>query len=98
MYALVNADSCKKSFLQDGFFMGELLDGRKGLVPSNFLEKLYGDDLFEFHRMVVFPEDDTDNEFLTVVPNHISYDHEDSASDHGGVPDMCKQFIFFWRL
>ena len=38
---------------QDGFFTGELLDGRKGLVPSNFLEKLDGDDLLEFHRTAV---------------------------------------------
>jgi hypothetical protein len=25
---------------EDGFFLGELLDGRRGLVPSNFIEKV----------------------------------------------------------
>ncbi len=25
---------------EDGFFMGELLNGRRGLVPSNFVEKV----------------------------------------------------------
>ena len=28
--------------LQDGFFDGELIDGRRGLVPSNFIEKVAG--------------------------------------------------------
>lgn len=27
---------------QDGFFEGELIDGRRGLVPSNFIEKVAG--------------------------------------------------------
>jgi hypothetical protein len=40
-------------FLQDGFLDGELLDGRKGLVPSNYVERLVGDDLLEFHQQVV---------------------------------------------
>ncbi|GAB6033735.1 hypothetical protein CHUAL_013847 [Chamberlinius hualienensis] len=32
----------------DGFFEGQLLDGQRGLVPSNFVEKLTGDDLLHF--------------------------------------------------
>ena len=27
---------------QDGFFMGELMDGQRGLVPSNFVEQVPG--------------------------------------------------------
>lgn len=38
---------------EDGFFEGELLDGRKGLVPSNFVQRLQGEDLVEFHRAAV---------------------------------------------
>ncbi|XP_055862026.1 peripheral-type benzodiazepine receptor-associated protein 1-like isoform X4 [Biomphalaria glabrata] len=34
---------------EDGFFDGELIDGRQGLVPSNFIEKVEDDDLSEFH-------------------------------------------------
>ena len=30
---------------QDGFFDGELIDGRRGLVPSNFIEKVAGKNL-----------------------------------------------------
>ena len=36
---------------------GELLDGRKGLVPTNFIEKLSGEDLLEFHRCAVLAND-----------------------------------------
>ncbi|XP_029140222.1 peripheral-type benzodiazepine receptor-associated protein 1 [Protobothrops mucrosquamatus] len=33
---------------EDGFFEGELMDGRRGLVPSNFVERLADDDLVTF--------------------------------------------------
>ncbi len=39
---------------EDGFYYGELLDGRRGLIPSNFVEKLTGEDLFEFQASVLY--------------------------------------------
>ncbi|NWW31572.1 RIMB1 protein, partial [Panurus biarmicus] len=33
---------------EDGFFEGELMDGRRGLVPSNFVERVADDDLLTF--------------------------------------------------
>ncbi|XP_078235522.1 peripheral-type benzodiazepine receptor-associated protein 1 isoform X2 [Pogona vitticeps] len=33
---------------EDGFFEGELMDGRRGLVPSNFVERVSDDDLVAF--------------------------------------------------
>ncbi|KAI1303758.1 Peripheral-type benzodiazepine receptor-associated protein 1 [Halotydeus destructor] len=39
---------------EDGFFYGETLDGRRGVVPSNFVEKLTGEDLFEFQATVLY--------------------------------------------
>ncbi|XP_071882335.1 peripheral-type benzodiazepine receptor-associated protein 1 isoform X9 [Anas platyrhynchos] len=33
---------------EDGFFEGELMDGRRGLVPSNFVERISDDDLMTF--------------------------------------------------
>ncbi|XP_014815227.1 PREDICTED: peripheral-type benzodiazepine receptor-associated protein 1 isoform X10 [Calidris pugnax] len=33
---------------EDGFFEGELMDGRRGLVPSNFVERVSDDDLVMF--------------------------------------------------
>ena len=38
----------------DGFYFGELLDGRRGLVPSNFVQQLTGEDLFEFQASVLY--------------------------------------------
>lgn len=38
---------------EDGFLEGELLDGRKGLVPSNFVERITGDDLVEIQHSVL---------------------------------------------
>ncbi|KAM9320283.1 peripheral-type benzodiazepine receptor-associated protein 1 [Gastrophryne carolinensis] len=32
----------------DGFYEGELMDGRRGLVPSNFVERVSDDDLIAF--------------------------------------------------
>ncbi|KAK6184454.1 hypothetical protein SNE40_006922 [Patella caerulea] len=34
---------------EDGFYEGELVDGRKGLVPSNFIEQVDSDHLADFH-------------------------------------------------
>ncbi|XP_026476329.1 flocculation protein FLO11-like, partial [Ctenocephalides felis] len=36
-----------------GYLDGELLDGRRGLVPAHFVQRLIGDDLLEFHQAVV---------------------------------------------
>ncbi|KAJ8312521.1 hypothetical protein KUTeg_009894 [Tegillarca granosa] len=36
----------------DGFFEAELIDGRRGLVPSNFVDKVADEDLAEFHAAV----------------------------------------------
>lgn len=66
---------------QDGFYEGELLDGRKGLVPSNFIQRLQGEDLVEFHRAAVLGlqicGDDSSTtslprDLLGVSPNHPS--------------------------
>ncbi len=86
-----------KFLWQDGFFVGELLDGRKGLVPSNFLERLSGDDLLEFHRTVVVCEDEENDEALTVLPNNISQEETQSLSDHG-IPELCKETKYFLFL
>ncbi|XP_066551248.1 peripheral-type benzodiazepine receptor-associated protein 1 isoform X1 [Amia ocellicauda] len=34
---------------EDGFYEGELMDGRRGLVPSNFVERVSDDDVLSFH-------------------------------------------------
>ena len=66
----------------------ELLDGRKGLVPSNFIEKLSGDDLLEFHSMAVLAVDPTQEEFSTVVPVNLPIDYP--ISPGRPAPPICK--------
>ncbi|XP_075983360.1 RIMS binding protein isoform X4 [Anticarsia gemmatalis] len=45
----------------------ELLDGRRGLVPANFVQRLVGDDLLEFHQAVVATLRDADESATTAV-------------------------------
>ncbi|XP_015793063.1 RIMS-binding protein 2-like isoform X3 [Tetranychus urticae] len=52
----------------DGFYFGELLDGRRGLVPSNFVEKLTGEDLFEFQTSILYEGRDGDESTCSYPP------------------------------
>ncbi|XP_037091417.1 peripheral-type benzodiazepine receptor-associated protein 1-like [Pollicipes pollicipes] len=65
---------------EDGFLDGETLDGRRGLVPSNFVQKLVGDDLLEFHRQVVAGLLDCDQTSIsTSVPHDLDFNSADEA-------------------
>ncbi|XP_028049736.1 uncharacterized protein LOC105829483 isoform X5 [Monomorium pharaonis] len=52
---------------EDGFLDAETLDGRRGLVPANFVQKLVGDDLLEFHQAVLGLRD-VDDSVSTNIP------------------------------
>ena len=65
--------------IQDGFFDGELLDGRRGLVPSNFVEKLIGEDLIEFHQSIVMGLRDGDESMSTSVPQDLDFICQDDS-------------------
>lgn len=54
----------------DGFLDAETLDGRRGLVPANFVQKLVGDDLLEFHQAVLRLRD-VDDSASTNIPQVI---------------------------
>lgn len=58
---------------------GELLDGRRGLVPSNYVERLTGEDLIEFHQQVVLGLKDVDDCLSTSLPD-VEY-HVDVGGD-----------------
>ena len=53
---------------QDGFFDGEILDGRKGLVPSNFIERLEGEHLLDFYKSVFLGIGDGDDSGCSTPP------------------------------
>lgn len=61
------------SLIQDGFFDGELLDGRRGLVPSNYVQQLYGRDLEDFYQSMVVRLRECDDSATTTVPQNIEY-------------------------
>ena len=65
---------------EDGFYDGEILDGRRGLVPSNFVEKLEGDDLVDFHQQVVLGVGDCDDSVCTSVPQDLDFLSSDEVS------------------
>ncbi|XP_034462032.1 peripheral-type benzodiazepine receptor-associated protein 1 isoform X5 [Hippoglossus hippoglossus] len=57
----------------DGFYEGELMDGRRGLVPSNFVERVSDDDVMSSHH----PEtgDMTHNSLLDSSLHSASHQH-----------------------
>ncbi|CAA9995769.1 unnamed protein product, partial [Nesidiocoris tenuis] len=75
MLPQVGQSSLPLSLTQDGFYDAELLDGRRGLVPSNFVQKLVGDDLLDFHQSVVQGLRDCDDSASTNIPQDLDYHH-----------------------
>ncbi|XP_035480811.2 RIMS-binding protein 2 isoform X3 [Scophthalmus maximus] len=57
----------------DGFYEGELMDGRRGLVPSNFVERVSDDDVMSTHH----PEtgDVSHNSLLDSILHSASHQH-----------------------
>ena len=72
---------------------GELLDGRKGLVPSNLIERLAGEDLLEFHQSCVVGIQEEDI-WSTMVPSNLPMDYgpgETSSPQEEPMPYQCKK-------
>ena len=76
---------------EDGFFDGEMLDGRRGLVPSNFVEKLEGEELFDFHQQVVLGLGDCDDSVCTSIPQDLDFMSSDEALE----ADRPLRQVFF---
>ncbi|WAR02133.1 RIMB1-like protein, partial [Mya arenaria] len=68
---------------EDGFFDGELLDGRRGLVPSNFIEKVAEEDMGDFHAAMANAghEDDSTAANSVAVPDLDSSDDLEKPDD-----------------
>ncbi|XP_028276483.1 peripheral-type benzodiazepine receptor-associated protein 1 isoform X2 [Parambassis ranga] len=57
----------------DGFYEGELMDGRRGLVPSNFVERVSDDDMMGAHHPE--PGDMSHNSLLDSTLHSASHQH-----------------------
>ena len=77
---------------EDGFYDGEILDGRRGLVPSNFVEKLEGDDLVDFHQQVVLGVGDCDDSVCTSIPQDLDFLSSDEVR-HPHLYDDYKGYL-----
>ena len=73
---------------QDGFFDGEILDGRKGLVPSNFVERLEGEHLVDFYKSVFLGIGDGDDSVCTSIAQDLDF----ISSDEGAEESQAKYF------
>ena len=69
-------------------FLGETLDGRRGQIPSNYVERLCGEDLLEFHREVVMGlglETSDSNDLLELDPWSTSVPSNLPLDPYGGM-------------
>ncbi|XP_065214822.1 RIMS-binding protein 2-like isoform X3 [Planococcus citri] len=64
----------------DGYVDAELMDGRRGLVPIMFIQKLSGDELLEFNQRVLMGMKEGDDSASTTIPQDIETVHID---EHG---------------
>lgn len=60
-------------------------------MPSNFIEKLRGEDLLEFHQCAVFATNDVeDEEFETVVPVNLPIDLPVISTPEREIAPICE--------
>ncbi|XP_033748988.1 peripheral-type benzodiazepine receptor-associated protein 1-like isoform X11 [Pecten maximus] len=67
---------------EDAFYDGELIDGRRGLVPSNFVEKVKDEDLAEFHAaMAGFAHHEEDSNAPSSIQQDLDFDSSEETDD-----------------
>ncbi|XP_062590789.1 peripheral-type benzodiazepine receptor-associated protein 1-like isoform X4 [Saccostrea cucullata] len=73
---------------EDGFYDGELLNGKRGLVPSNFIEKVSDEDLAEFHAAM---SDANHHDDDSIIGNSIQQDLDYDSSEDVGAKDLRRK-------
>ncbi|XP_013413977.1 LOW QUALITY PROTEIN: peripheral-type benzodiazepine receptor-associated protein 1-like [Lingula anatina] len=64
---------------EDGFYDGELMDGRRGLVPSNFVEKVTDDELEALHTALMAGTSDQDSSFDNSLQQELDFNSSDES-------------------
>ncbi|XP_045172088.2 peripheral-type benzodiazepine receptor-associated protein 1-like isoform X4 [Mercenaria mercenaria] len=71
---------------EDGFFEGELIDGRRGLVPSNFIEKVSDEDLPDFHAaMAMAGHEENSTAANSIAVPDLDIDSGDELDKHDDI-------------
>lgn len=72
---------------EDGFFEGELIDGKKGLVPSNFVEKVPDVDLIDFSSIFVASGHHSDDNVLSnlAVQQDLDFNSSDESEQMSAI-------------
>uniref|UniRef100_A0A667ZKL3 RIMS-binding protein 2 n=1 Tax=Myripristis murdjan TaxID=586833 RepID=A0A667ZKL3_9TELE len=78
----------------DGFYEGELMDGRRGLVPSNFVERVSDDDVMSTHH----PEtgDMSHNSLLDSTSAEVGVDTVPYPRKLTLIKQLAKSIIIGW--
>ncbi|XP_060079138.1 peripheral-type benzodiazepine receptor-associated protein 1-like [Ylistrum balloti] len=67
---------------EDAFYDGELIDGRRGLVPSNFIEKVKDEDLADFHAAVAgFAHHEDDSNAPSSILQDLDFDSSEETDE-----------------
>ncbi|XP_041439503.1 peripheral-type benzodiazepine receptor-associated protein 1 isoform X2 [Xenopus laevis] len=64
----------------DGFYEGELMDGRRGLVPSNFVERVSDDDLIAFQPAEIHELSQSSGQDINFLSGSSNERSEDGSS------------------
>ncbi|XP_070204810.1 RIMS-binding protein 2-like [Littorina saxatilis] len=79
---------------EDGFYEGELIEGRRGLVPSNFIEKVSDEDLADFHAALALTgSTDDSNTSAKPGPSPLDSDNEDMTDQNYGINGQFNKNI-----
>jgi hypothetical protein len=76
------------------------MDGRRGLVPSNYIEKLTGEDLLEFYQTYVLGITQIDDSASTSIHQDLDYIHSGKILQIQLIPRarQCLFDVFFFGL
>ncbi|XP_041350293.1 RIMS-binding protein 2-like isoform X4 [Gigantopelta aegis] len=74
---------------EDGFYEGELIHGKRGLVPSNFIEKVSDEHLSEFHAAMALACHQSDESTVNSIQHDLEFNSSDEADFTDDIFKAC---------
>ena len=69
------------------------MDGRRGLVPSNLVSRLVGEDLLDFHQSLICGLRDSDESMSTSVPQDLDFGN--SSDELAAGKSSCRRVSLY---